>query len=192
MYVPQVNTIFVEIPKTATRTVVHSAQDEYGVVSCPGHKPLSYVINWIDQRTPKVLTDLKVCAIYREPFERFLSAINYCSGKDPRFNIDKAVVALEKPDGRRDTVFNSQSYYMDFDNVYERYPRIDFDLKVFQMGQVDEACQYLGYTGEPLYSNKSKGTYTLDDIKNLRPLVEKVFRADYDLWYQERPVSSFL
>lgn len=180
MFVPKENSLFVEIPKNGSRTVVNAAKKEFGNVLVPGHKSLCYVLDWLDRKGHKV-KDVKVVAIYRDPFSRFLSGLNYCRGKNQRYTIDNAVVELQKPDGKRDTVYNSQSFYLDYAKVEERFSGWKPEVRLLGMEEIDLACFLMGYTGEPLYFNKSSTHFTKSDIETLRPLIEKTYSDDYKL-----------
>lgn len=188
MFIPQTNTLFVEVPKNGSRTLVNAAKKEFGNVLVPGHKPLSYVLDWLDRKNHKI-RNIKVCAIYREPFSRFLSGLNYCAGRHSNYTIDKAITELQKPDGKRDTVYNSQSFYLDVDKVAEHYEGFCPEVRLFKMSEIDLATFFVGYTGEPLYFNKSSTHFTLSDIKNLETLIQKVYSEDYEL--TEKPSFTF-
>ena len=74
MYIRQLDTFYVEIPKTGTGSIVSSLSDLYYPVAVRGHRQVSDCVNLLG-RVPSRVT----CCI-RHPLDRFVSAFNFfCS-----------------------------------------------------------------------------------------------------------------
>jgi hypothetical protein len=175
MYLPQRHLIVLETPKCGSRTLVQAAKNQYGSVLCPGHKSLSYTLDWLDRKNKAV--KVNISGVYRDPVERFLSSLNYTANRDPKCGIDHAVMELQKEDHRRDTVYRSQSYYWDFKNITYKY-ETPF---IVDISRVEELLKHMGYEGPELFCNRSNKLYGYQDIKNLVSLIEKTYSRDYDL-----------
>ena len=171
MYLPQLDLIVMEVPKTGTRTLVKAAKLADRTIECYGHRQHSYIIDWIDKRYRKV-PQTRTIAVYRDPVERFLSGLNFLNKKTTAYDPDMAMANIRGHYSKIETVFKPQSYYLD----------TSFVVDLYGMTQHQEIIKMIGVE-EHIHENKSKPLYSMDDLKPYIPDIQDFYEQDYQLPY---------
>ena len=167
MYIEQLDTFYIEIPKTGTSSVnytIHGMQ--YQPLAVRGHMPVSHCVDFLG-RAPSRVT----CCI-RHPVDRLVSAVRFfcvdIASLDYWMNI-LAKRNVEKSDGQfPHDLFKSQENYLDAD--------VDVDLYPFE--DLQKLVESLGWRGTVPHENVSQDKICRDDVL-CHPCFEDVFARHY-------------
>ena len=152
MYIEQLDTFYVEIPKTGTSSVNAALGPLYSPWTVGGHKRVSECIEVLG-RVPE-----RIACCIRDPMDRFVSGVNhFCKDADEltywlRLLSEREV---ERSDGIVPFfMFKPQRYYLDAEVEVEFYPFEDFA----------DLLASFNFFGELPRENVSEKKFTRDDI----------------------------
>lgn len=166
MYLPEINTVVLEIPKCGSRTLWYSLKRMY-TTSDEGHKLSEDIVR----------PNSRVVGIIRDPVDRFVSSVNY-RYKDSRKEIDVAADIDYMLRERPYKVFWPQHWFT------ENCPE-DCELDLYPFHMLYEALQSLGYNDE--FIHKNKGDYRISREKILKEKriddIWDYYKKDFELWH---------
>lgn len=155
---------FIEIPKTGTQSVCTGVTTVLGQRHYKGHKPMSYLKQKVNPEVP-----LEFVATLRNPYERFLSAINYIEdyrSAPIKEHVEKSLTGR----GRYGQVFTPVSHWLDLPEE---------PLTLFT--NVGDTLEYLGIP-KGFHENKSSHKYSIRDLGPWMDFIEEHYEWDINLW----------
>jgi len=138
-YIPHLNTIVLEIPKSGSSTLVKAAST-LGPITHRGHL----------QASAYGIQGARIIAVVRDPVDRLISALNYYY--DPQPVDDVLRHALRYRVGQ--VAFKSQEWFMDVDGI-----------EVYPLNSIGDALASVGYVGEVPRENAKRKWLTLGTAK---------------------------
>ena len=166
MYINQLDTFYVEIPKTGTSSVNAALGPLYSPWTVSGHKRVSECIDVLG-RIPS-----RIACCFRNPMDRLVSAANhFCRDGDDltywlRLLSEREV---ERSDGIVPFfMFKPQRYYLDVD--------VDVDLYPFE--DLGDLLVSFGFSGDLPRENVSRKKFSRDDVVN-HEYCEEAFMRNY-------------
>lgn len=141
-YIPHLDTILLQIPKSGSSSLVKAA-------STLG--PMTHIGHFRASAYP--MTASRIIAIVRDPVDRLVSAINYYY---PTGDID-AVCRHIMRYRMEQVAFKPQEWFMDLPCI-----------EVYQLERIGEALASIGYVGDIPRENQSKKWLSKDDAMNSR------------------------
>ena len=173
MYIEQIDTFYVEVPKTGTSSFVSILPEMFDQsrLKFNGHKKMSEIIKALG-REPR-----RSFGVVRNPWQRIFSSVNYACNtwKDVDECFEMVVRGPRRDDGIvRYFAFASQSMYFDAGQNVQIYP----------LERVADAAASIGWTAPLPRLHVSERKFDSDDVQN-HPLFEKVMRYyqhDCDLY----------
>ena len=134
-YIPHLNTIVLEIPKSGSSSLVKAAST-LGPITHRGHL----------QASAYGIHDARIIAVTRDPVDRLISALNYYY--DPQPVDDVLRHALRYRVGQ--VAFRPQEWFMDVDGI-----------DVYPLERIADALASIGYVGEVPRENAKRKWLTL-------------------------------
>lgn len=181
MYALDMDTLFVEIPRTGMRSLERVLM---------GTSRISHVGHYTVQR---FLEDVKkppskYVAVVRNPIDRLLSAINFaCLNKE---HVDQAFNKLLKEGYSTEII--APTCFEELEYVYApqtAYLDADVDYKLYNFDDMNAFYMSCGITKTPSHNNKSSKQFDMSYLKS-HPLfddVMQVYQADVELYNKLTP-----
>lgn len=181
MYAPDINTLFVEVPRTGMRSLESALKGKLQTTNV-GHYTVSRFLKETSHKPTQVV------AVIRDPFDRLLSAVNFSCGDREALNksFEKLVsdgwdTSIVAPTSQEELgyVFCPQTAYLD----------VDLDYTLFSFGRMQSLYDKFFGGLAPPHTNKSRKSFTKDDLKE-HPLFEdvmQVYEKDVDLYNKLNP-----
>ena len=171
MYIEQLDTFYVEIPKTGASSVNAALGPLYSPWSIGGHKRVIECLEVLG-RTPKRI----VCCI-RDPMDRLVSAVNhFCNDSNDltywlRLLSDREVT---RGDGAVPFfMFKPQRYYLSAADF-----GVDFNVEVYPFEDFADLLASFGFEGKLPRKNVSKNKFSRDEVLN-NDYCEGAFMKNY-------------
>jgi hypothetical protein len=184
VYIPHIKAAFVEVPKTASRSVCSVLMEKLSLESGVGishHATFpQYVKKYPD-------AEFGICVV-REPQERLLSALNFMLGRESENNLpaSERKTFLEKYFAAFTAALSSKEYD---GNLVWLYPQYSFlsasaPLHVFTIDKIYDLLVSIGVDAEPPSLNVSRKQVTMEEVLEVfeNGFIEKVYKVDFDLW----------
>lgn len=129
-YIPHLNTIILEIPKSGSTSLAKAAST-LGPVTHNGHLRASAY---------PVSAD-RIIAVVRDPIDRMVSAVNYYYPEQPMDDAMRHVLKYRMGQ----VAFRAQEWFMDAPGI-----------EIYSLQEIDLALSSIGYTGHVPRENPSK------------------------------------
>jgi|14_taG_2_1085336.scaffolds.fasta_scaffold28988_2 hypothetical protein len=181
MYALDIDTLFIEIPRTGMRSLERALQ---------GFSRVSHVGHYTTQRFLKDVKKppSKYVAVVRNPIDRLLSAINFsCRNKN---HVDQAFSKLLKEGYSTEII--APTCFEDLEYVYApqtAYLDANVDYKLHRFDDMNAFYTSCGINKTPPHDNKSSKQFDMDYLKT-HPLFEdvmQVYQADVELYNKLTP-----
>ena len=162
MFIPALKLSVLCIPKCGTHTITEAFESQFGKCAMPGHKNAAAHRSLFD--------DHRIIAFIREPWERFISQINYNLGDvERKMDLDLALDLCLKPS--RTVLMSSQASWIDKDTELCLFSELETKLR-------NLGCETVGH------ENKGPGRWSLDDLtlSGRMDEIEAFIASDLQLW----------
>lgn len=159
--------IYIETPKCGSRSVVKAIKHTYGTRHCEGHKTLKYVLDWCARK--RIYRDFQAVVVFRNPYERFLSALNYVHMAKPKTLEEHLKYGVEGK-SRYGKVFTTQLSWVDTNEVPVHY-----------FSNLSSAMTFMGLP-DTYHENASDKHFKMSDLESCVDFIEDTYREDILFW----------
>ena len=183
MYAQQIDTFFVEIPRTGMRSLEYDLNDIFKI---------SHVGHYTTQR---FLDDIKTTpsnyvAVVRDPVDRLLSAINFACLDTKQ--VDQAFDKLLREGYSTEII--APTCFEELGYVYApqiAYMDADVDYKLYKFGDMKNFYKDWVSGKEPTHNNKTNKWFSREELIN-HPMfndVMQIYKKDVDLYGSLEPIQ---
>lgn len=181
MYALDMDTLFIEVPRTGMRSLERALQG-VSSVSHVGHYTVQRFLDCV--KVPPT----KYVAVIRDPMDRLLSAVNFSCGTKEQ--VDQALDKLVRQGYSTDIIAPTSPEELEY--VYApqtAYLDADVDYKLHRFGDMQAFYASCGLDKVPTHDNKSKKWFSLEALQahTLFDDVMQVYEKDVDLYNKLTP-----
>ena len=166
MYIPALNLSVLCIPKCGTHTITEAFESKFGKCYLPGH------VKAVEHRNR--YPHAPVLAFIRDPWERFISQINYGWGDvQHKMDLDAALTAFFRDAGKKEPphLTTTQAHWIDKRTELCLFSNLEAKLR-------DLGCETVGVL------NKGPGRWSLNDLRDTGRMdeIEAFLKPDLLPW----------